>query len=951
MTPVRISHNQPALAAYNASNAVQTNLARHAERLSTGLRINSAADDAAGLAVSEKTRSQIRGLDQAARNAQDGISMAKTAEGAMNEIHSILQRMRELSAQAANDTLTAEDRAYIQAETDQLLDEINRISTTTQFNKKKLLDGSASVLWSSDKLKTSVTVKGSVSTMDQFGQSASREGNYELEITANPGVGQVQKSNIMLVAEDKPLEPVERVTSVPTPDCVIDIGAGTDESGASSGTGWNFASNTLTITGGGTYQITGSTTDNHVTVAPGVSANIILSDASIKINNGSYSSTTITFGDAALDITGASVNVYLSGDNTLSSGEGRAGLEAPVGSTLVIEGIADGKLTATGGYDGAGIGGHSNKSYTTPPGLVFPTDGGVDGSAGNITINGGDITANAGVWRGAGIGGGGGGNGGVITINGGTVRASGHPNPGSGGAGIGSGNDGTTGGVITINGGTIYARGGGATSTGGGAGIGGGDRFGTGSSGSDGGIITINGGSGTAVGGWGSAGIGGGCYSTGATVTVMGEWDLGNAEQNIPATITTKDGVFTVSAFVVTPSNPSDKEAKNIGRGYEGSSGSITRGGIDAVFAATPLQLFEMPEFYTETGVFTIQTPQTLTLYQGDGRRASVTLYANDTMESVAKKINDAIARVLGQAIYSDNSENFCALADGTPGTSESAYRSENIEAIYSNPVYDDDGNVVRESEITGYKRKYYSTTLVRSVIPGVGGELTFSGGEDLLKALGLSTIQESRESEYTVSVYDAHSGDLITSPRKISGNVLDGAIDPNIDVKFDIMANTAVTWNERNKRYELTRDSESYSTIVHIADNATILQIGANEEEDMIIDFADMSAAALGIDGLLMISRETAARSLTKIDSAIGLVSRQRAKLGAYQNRLEHTIANLTEASANSAATDSRIRDADLAKEMMEFTKLNLLSQAGMSTMGQANQLPRNVLSLLGKR
>ncbi|MFB5086126.1 flagellin [Psychrobacillus sp. PGGUH221] len=116
------------------------------ERITSGYRINRAADDPAGLAISEKMRAQIRGLGQAARNIQDGISLVQTAEGALNETHSILQRMRELSVQAANDTLTDNDREQLGIEFEELKKEITRISTDTEFNTKKLLDGSQSSL-------------------------------------------------------------------------------------------------------------------------------------------------------------------------------------------------------------------------------------------------------------------------------------------------------------------------------------------------------------------------------------------------------------------------------------------------------------------------------------------------------------------------------------------------------------------------------------------------------------------------------------------------------------------------------------------------------------------------------------------------------------------------------------------------------------------------------------
>ncbi|MEW6181616.1 MAG: flagellin [Bacillota bacterium] len=139
-----INHNIMALNAWRGLGQTDSALGKSLEKLSSGMRINRAADDAAGLAISEKMRGQIRGLDQATRNAQDGISLLQTAEGALNETHSILQRMRELAVQSANDTNTAADRSQIQQEVNQLLTEINRIGSNTEFNTQKLLNGTMS---------------------------------------------------------------------------------------------------------------------------------------------------------------------------------------------------------------------------------------------------------------------------------------------------------------------------------------------------------------------------------------------------------------------------------------------------------------------------------------------------------------------------------------------------------------------------------------------------------------------------------------------------------------------------------------------------------------------------------------------------------------------------------------------------------------------------------------
>ncbi|MCF6138752.1 flagellin [Pseudalkalibacillus berkeleyi] len=142
---MRINHNIAALNTYRQLNSASTAQGKSMEKLSSGLRINRAGDDAAGLAISEKMRGQVRGLEQASRNAQDGISMIQTAEGALNETHSMLQRMRELAVQSNNGTNTSDDLAEIQKEINQLNTEVDRVANKTEFNTKTLLDGSLGV--------------------------------------------------------------------------------------------------------------------------------------------------------------------------------------------------------------------------------------------------------------------------------------------------------------------------------------------------------------------------------------------------------------------------------------------------------------------------------------------------------------------------------------------------------------------------------------------------------------------------------------------------------------------------------------------------------------------------------------------------------------------------------------------------------------------------------------
>ncbi|MGA9288742.1 MAG: flagellin, partial [Anaerobacillus sp.] len=140
-----INHNLAAMNTYNQMGSNQLNASKNMEKLSSGLRINRAGDDAAGLSISEKMRGQIRGLEQASRNAQDGISLIQTAEGGLNETHSILQRMNELATQSASETLSANDREAVQKEMSALTDEVDRVAKTTKFNGTTLLNGTFGV--------------------------------------------------------------------------------------------------------------------------------------------------------------------------------------------------------------------------------------------------------------------------------------------------------------------------------------------------------------------------------------------------------------------------------------------------------------------------------------------------------------------------------------------------------------------------------------------------------------------------------------------------------------------------------------------------------------------------------------------------------------------------------------------------------------------------------------
>jgi len=334
--------------------------------------------------------------------------------------------------------------------------------------------------------------------------------------------------------------------------------------------------------------------------------------------------------------------------------------------------------------------------------------------------------------------------------------------------------------------------------------------------------------------------------------------------------------------------------------------------------AKSDVKLRDLEKFWTTQGVFMLTDPQTITISQGDGKSTKITLHATDTLGELRSKLNDAIANGLGQARFAVSNANDFVTFVGK-GT-EKDYGLETVPGTF----------------------------IIRSLVAGAAGRLSFSGNEDLVNALSLNVVQEAKENSFTASVYDAHTGATIASNVKVSGNQLIGVIHKNVDVEFDPMANIKVTWNENLRNFVLSADGTPYETVLHIVDNSTIFQVGANEGEDLAIDIGNMGANALGVTRVIVTDRGSATRAITILDTAIGKVSTQRAKIGAYQNSLEHTVSNLTTTSTNLTAAESRIRDADMAKAMMEFVKLQVLNQSGTSMLAQANQLPQNVLSLL---
>ena len=240
-------------------------------------------------------------------------------------------------------------------------------------------------------------------------------------------------------------------------------------------------------------------------------------------------------------------------------------------------------------------------------------------------------------------------------------------------------------------------------------------------------------------------------------------------------------------------------------------------------------------------------------------------------------------------------------------------------------------------------------TFVLRSAITGPDGEFNIIADQSILDAFGFSSYQKSSTTQYTVGIDNLSTGKNVSSQVTVLGNNMLGMVYKNVDVKFDASTGASAVFSD-GKFYTDAASAGSASTVIHLVDNSQVFQIGANELQNMGSAIGDMRSAALNVNNILVTDVTNAGKAITKIDQAIARVSSQRSTLGAVQNRLDHTINNLGVASENITSAESRIRDTDMAKQMMEYTRLNVLTQATNSMLAQANQQPQQVLQLLGR-
>lgn len=1062
---MRINHNIAALNTYRqlSANSAQTNKAL--EKLSSGLRINKAGDDAAGLAISEKMRAQIRGLDQAARNSQDAISLIQTAEGALNETHSILQRMRELATQAANDTNVEVDREEIQKEINQLTSEINRIGKTTEFNTRKLLDGTISAEFGIVEASAFVAGGSTLSSLNLDKKSSLEAGNYSINI---------EQVDTKTVTGPTAPQIAER-TAIGLDDNVDGRGIqiATDSTLADGDYKINVGETTVkTVSANGS----GSTIDNHISGTPTVQAFSGLDgDYDFVVNR---TVGTDTFAAGGTGITGVKYN----GTGSLATA---TGYSVEVGKTTanLADNTAGGvRLNSITVADNSTVEAGVDYQVLFQERAVATAASGTDGHAVATNVSASDATFTV-TFAGT-----------AYTIDNATLQTWDHTT-------------GTEADLITFLGDNAVSAAGNklsdvATITGDGTDLTVTDKYGV-----KGNAIAFSA-TGTVADVENLFGI-----KVDTTNDVVAGTDL----DTFMTRLTDSSGKF-VSDVVILDNNQQTYDFYNtsgtaIGVTFEtvasintvlntntdhnqtnkfdinvtldlkdngGTSlGTATING-DATAGTTAIAGFDIAYGAADTlvgGTSTFNITNSLShVWEGPGSVSQAALESGNTAATTnlaGLNANTIVTITVDGRDFIINNTDLKNAAGGGKTIADLSSAIANADTIGdgNGAVLSDFATVSNDgTKITITSKLYGSAgTVSWNVTEGAGGDaatiatafgfadgssatgdgtaVSFSAGDTLNLYGGVtlttsstlanyaagaetSTINIASDVGYIATLQDDLGVQVAGSSQVVVdsdgsynlGNGVSiltgsGALSAG-DATFSIESDTAYNAVLKKGASEietlngiddgelsfqsgkLTVDladkttgagnSATFTVTGAVEDKALRMQVGANQGQSFTVDIDDMQAKALMVSGgsggdassltgvtnafytvsatatdgtnntkiefALDVSTDTggvlahqkASAAIKVINNAIERVSAERSKLGAFQNRLEHTINNLGTSSENLTAAESRVRDVDMAKEMMEFTKNNILAQAAQAMLAQANQQPQGVLQLL---
>jgi len=908
MEGFRINNNINTMVANGHLRKSQVGLSKSIERLSSGLRINRGADDAAGLTVSEKLRAQITGLERGIGNAQDATSLIQTAEGALNEDHAILNRMRELSIQAQSDALTSGDRLEIQKEVDQLVSEIDRIAETTEFNTKKALDGSMAALVSTDH---------SDLVAYQTGTSTITGGDYAVEITKEEaGVRQVQNSAIQ---RDKDSGNVASLsTKLGKLESMTDL----------SGNSRLDSPETLVLKG------------NEQTTEVIMSSDQTLAEFTLKVEEAISKSVD----DGGLGMAGATFAFNATSGQFIfeASREGAIGELSFGGDEGILKALAmqenieseDAAFKVTA--NSVGLATPTTVSENTTNGRATGVLEGIDlqfeiasearhdgtaAAAEAITVAGNNV---------------------VFTFhdtNGATMEA------GNGTDDLVGAENKTAGVTITLTRSRTYTTA--SIST------------------------MIN----NAV---GAANDSGNALTIAATSSNM-------ANPGVAASFDGYNLVLTSSATGTTGeiSIAGNQAAQDILGIVDGkTTGS---GGESAVLLGT----IDISQGITinGSGVLELQVGDgDFNINQGGGTGGS----GSGLTDTVANGGNISFNR--GVAIS----------ATSVVNTFNSYFSANNIKA---EATQTSDGKLELRSTETGTDSKVSIAIAAGSSAGSSLANLGFVDGQNDVGQGGNAAVMTGNTSDaqsthgftfsqkFDFKVTDkngAITDSIMIGTANLSGTVaesftvskeavtsiLNGSNLSTTDVDFAIDAGNRLDFfskstGEESRVVLSTNNNSTDQSVgrigfgldfessdqgegktnfnVHVTDKTLRFEVGANQQQFMSFQVRSATSASLGLRGTDVTNIDAATRALGKIDDAIAAVSSERSKLGSVQNRLAATINNQTVTKTNLAGFESSIRDVDLAKETVEFTRNQILSQAGTAQLAQAKALPQGGLQLLG--
>jgi flagellin len=896
----RINSNIDALVANGHMKKSQMGIAKSIERLSSGLRINRGADDAAGLTISEKIRGQIRGLNRAIGNSQDGISLIQTAEGALNEDASILNRLRELSIQAQADSLTANDRLEIQKEVDQLVTEVDRISKTTEFNTKKLLDGTANALVSTNSVDLIAHQTGAAGRL--------AAGDYEIDVRLqDSGEKQVQFSNIL---RDRNTDNVAGLSTK-----LVDLESFYDNDGNDV----LSSPQTITIRGnGGKVDVTVS---SDLTLQE-FSAN--MEDAITKdVDDGGLGLRGSTFAFDALrgQIVFESGKAGETGEISLAQSEDlnralgfqittdstnaafkvvstQVGVATPEivsantttdRGTGVVEGLdLQFQLASEARFDGTVAGteaitiGDTNLVFT-----FHDTNAGVNGQAATSVTAGVSITLTRSRTYTLGS---------IQTIVNSTIRTA-NVTTGTSTAGQSA--------LVRANTSTNFQVPGVTASF---------DGYNlqlTSSIKGTSGTISVTANNiatdllgiqtGKVIGNAGKAAVITGSKDISEGITFSGTGVATDIMQ-----IQVFDGDFNTNGNGSSLSGP------------VASGGSVSFSTAVNVSATSILDTFnnyfaagdiKAAATLTSDGKLEIRSTET-----GGDSKVSITLTDGSSLADLGFVNNQNNVGTGGNAaVFSGNTDESVA---GVGFTLASAllFKVTDKDGAASNTIQFGT-NGINTTESFTISKEAITSILQTSTLKTTDVDFRFDAA-NRLDFFSNSTGEDAR---------------IVLSTGNNSARETIGRVSFGIDFG-QAKAGIGKT------NFDL-----------HVADRSLTFQIGANKSQHLNFEVINTSAEALGLKGLDITNIRNATSALGSIDDAIQVVSSERSKLGSLQNRLTSTMSNLTVTSTNLSSFESSIRDVDLATETVDFTRNQILIQAGTAQLAQAKALPQQALQLLG--